>query len=181
MPNITGAADEAVILSAVRTPFGRYGGALSSVRPDDLAALAIAEAVWRAGVDRERIEADLEDVVLGCANQAGEDNRDVARMSLLLAGLPVAVGGQTVNRLCGSGMQAIITAANAIHQAEGQVFVAGGVESMTRAPFVLGKTAAAYARGAMTLQDSTIGWRFVNPKLAELHHPYSMGETAENV
>lgn len=181
MANITGAADEAVILSAVRTPFGRYGGALSSVRPDDLAALAVAEAVRRAGVDRERIEADLEDVVLGCANQAGEDNRDVARMALLLAGLPIAVGGQTVNRLCGSGLQAVITAANAIKLGEGQVFVAGGVESMTRAPFVLGKAESAFARNGMTLQDTTLGWRFINPRLAEMHHPYSMGETAENV
>ena len=180
MANITGAADEAVILSAVRTPFGRYGGALSSVRPDDLAALAIAEAVRRAGVERERIEGDLEDVVLGCANQAGEDNRDVARMALLLAGLPIAVGGQTVNRLCGSGLQAVITAANAIKLGEGQVFVAGGVESMTRAPFVLGKSESAFARG-QTLQDTTLGWRFINPKLAAMHHPYSMGETAENV
>ena len=183
MPNITGGADEAVILSAVRTPFGRYGGALSSVRPDDLAALAIAEAVRRVeatGVDRERIEADLEDVVLGCANQAGEDNRDVARMSLLLAGLPIHIGGQTVNRLCGSGLQAVMTAANAIKQGEGQVFVAGGVESMTRAPFVLGKAETAFARG-QNLQDTTLGWRFINPKLAAMHHPYSMGETAENV
>ncbi len=181
MANINGAADEAVILSAVRTPFGRYGGALSSVRPDDLAAFAIAEAVRRAGVERERIEADLEDVVLGCANQAGEDNRDVARMSLLLAGLPIHVGGQTVNRLCGSGLQAIITAANAIKQDEGKVFVAGGVESMTRAPFVLGKAESAFARGPQTLQDTTLGWRFINPKLSAMHHPYSMGETAENV
>ena len=180
MANITGAADEAVILSAVRTPFGRYGGALSSVRPDDLAALAIAEAVRRAGVARERIEGDLEDVVMGCANQAGEDNRNVARMALLLAGLPIAVGGQTVNRLCGSGLQAAITAANAIKLGEGQVFVAGGVESMSRAPFVLGKAESAFARG-QTLQDTTIGWRFINPKLAAMHHPYSMGETAENV
>ena len=180
MANITGAADEAVILSAVRTPFGRYGGALSSVRPDDLAALAIAEAVRRAGVARERIEGDLEDVVMGCANQAGEDNRDVARMALLLAGLPIAVGGQTVNRLCGSGLQAVITAANAIKLGEGQVFVAGGVESMTRAPFVLGKAESAFARG-QTLQDTTLGWRFINPKLAAMYHPYSMGETAENV
>ena len=181
MANVTGSADEAVILSAVRTPFGRYGGALSSVRPDDLAAVAIAEALRRAGVERERIEADLEDVVLGCANQAGEDNRNVARMSLLLAGLPIAVGGQTINRLCGSGLQAILTAANAIKLGEGQVFVAGGVESMTRAPYVLGKPEAAFARGAQTLQDSTLGWRFINPKLAALHHPFSMGETAENV
>ncbi len=181
MANINGAADEAVILSAVRTPFGRYGGALSSVRPDDLAAIAIAEAVRRAGVERERIDADLEDVVMGCANQAGEDNRDVARMSLLLAGLPIHVGGQTVNRLCGSGLQAIITAANAIKQDEGKVFVAGGVESMTRAPFVLGKAESAFARGPQTLQDTTLGWRFINPKLSAMHHPYSMGETAENV
>ena len=181
MANVTGSADEAVILSAVRTPFGRYGGALSRVRPDDLAAAAIVEALRRAGVERERIEADLEDVVLGCANQAGEDNRNVARMSLLLAGLPIAVGGQTVNRLCGSGMQAILTAANAIKLGEGQVFVAGGVESMTRAPYVLGKPEAAYARGAQTLQDTTLGWRFINPKLAALYHPFSMGETAENV
>jgi 3-oxoadipyl-CoA thiolase len=181
MANVSGSADEAVILSAVRTPFGRYGGALSSVRPDDLAAVAIVEALRRAGVERERIEADLEDVVLGCANQAGEDNRNVARMSLLLAGLPIAVGGQTINRLCGSGLQAILTAANAIKLGEGQVFVAGGVESMTRAPYVLGKPEAAFARGAQTLQDSTLGWRFINPKLAALHHPFSMGETAENV
>ena len=181
MANVTGSADEAVILSAVRTPFGRYGGALSSVRPDDLAAVAIVEALRRAGVERERIEADLEDVVLGCANQAGEDNRNVARMSLLLAGLPIAVGGQTINRLCGSGLQAILTAANAIKLGEGQVFIAGGVESMTRAPYVLGKPEAAFARGAQTLQDSTLGWRFINPKLAALYHPFSMGETAENV
>ncbi|HEX2348005.1 MAG TPA: acetyl-CoA C-acyltransferase [Ktedonobacterales bacterium] len=181
MANVTGSADEAVILSAVRTPFGRYGGALSRVRPDDLAAAAIVEALRRAGVERERIEADLEDVVLGCANQAGEDNRNVARMSLLLAGLPIAVGGQTVNRLCGSGMQAILTAANAIKLGEGHVFVAGGVESMTRAPYVLGKPEAAYARGAQSLQDTTLGWRFINPKLAALYHPFSMGETAENV
>ena len=181
MANITGAADEAVILSAVRTPFGRYGGALSGVRPDDLAAAAIAEALRRVGVDRERIEADLEDVALGCANQAGEDNRNVARMALLLAGLPIAVAGQTINRLCGSGMQAILTAANAIKLGEGQVFVAGGVESMTRAPYVLGKPSSAFARGAQTLQDTTLGWRFVNPKLAALHQPFSMGETAENV
>ncbi len=184
MANVIGAADEAVILSAVRTPFGRYGGALSAVRPDDLAALAIAEAVRRAtanGVDRARIEADLEDVVLGCANQAGEDNRNVARMSLLLAGLPISVAGQTINRLCGSGLQAVIAAASAIKLGEGQVFVAGGVESMTRAPYALAKPETAFARGAQTLQDTTLGWRFINPKLAALHHPFSMGETAENV
>ncbi len=169
--------EDAVILSAVRTPIGRYGGALRSVRPDDLAALAIAEAVRRAGVDSDQIE----DVVLGCANQAGEDNRNVARMALLLAGLPMEVGGQTVNRLCGSGLQAINTAALAIRASEGAVFVAGGVESMTRAPYVLGKPEGAFPRGEMKLQDTTLGWRFINPRLAEMHTPYSMGETAENV
>ena len=169
--------DDVVIVSAVRTPVGRYGGALKDVRPDDLAALAIVEAVRRAGVGHDAIE----DVVLGCANQAGEDNRNVARMALLLAGLPVEVAGQTVNRLCGSGLQAVVTAANAIRAGEGEVFVAGGVESMTRAPFVLGKPDAAFPRGEMKLQDTTLGWRFVNPRLAEMHHPYSMGETAENV
>ncbi len=169
--------DDVVILSAVRTPMGKYAGALKDVRPDDLAALVIAEAVRRAGVPREAIE----DVVFGCANQAGEDNRNVARMALLLAGLPVEVAGQTVNRLCGSGLQAINTAADAIRAGEGDVYVAGGVESMTRAPYVMGKPAAAFARGEQKLQDTTIGWRFVNPRLAEMHHPYSMGETAENV
>ncbi len=169
--------DDVVILSAVRTPIGRYAGALKDVRPDDLAALVIAEAVRRSGVAQDAIE----DVVLGCANQAGEDNRDVARMALLLAGLPLEVGGQTVNRLCGSGLQAINTAAHAIQSGEGQVYVAGGVESMTRAPYVLGKAETAFARGEMKLQDTTLGWRFINPRLAEMHHPYGMGETAENV
>lgn len=169
--------DDVVILSAVRTPIGRYAGALKDVRPDDLAALVIAEAVRRSGIAHDAIE----DVVLGCANQAGEDNRDVARMALLLAGLPIEVGGQTVNRLCGSGLQAINTAAHAIQAGEGQVYVAGGVESMTRAPYVLGKTESAFARGEMKLQDTTLGWRFINPHLAEMYHPYSMGETAENV
>ncbi len=162
--------DDVVILSAARTPIGRYAGILKEMRPDDLAALVVAEAVRRAGVPA----ASLEDVVLGCANQAGEDNRNVARMALLLAGLPVEVGGQTVNRLCGSGLQAINTAAR-------EVYVAGGVESMTRAPYVLGKPEAAFPRGEMKLQDTTLGWRFINPRLAEMHHPYSMGETAENV
>jgi 3-oxoadipyl-CoA thiolase len=169
--------DEAVILSAVRTPQGKYGGALKDVRPDDLAALVIAEAVRRAGV----APGEIEDVVLGCANQAGEDNRNVARMALLLAGLPTGVAGQTVNRLCGSGLQAIVTAAHAIQLGDGDVYVAGGVESMTRAPYVLGKPETAFARGEMKLHDTTLGWRFVNPRLAEMHHPYSMGETAENV
>jgi len=168
--------EDAVILSAVRTPIGRYNGGLKDVRPDDLAALTIAEAVRRAGIDM----ASIEDVILGCANQAGEDNRDVARMALLLAGLPVHIGGQTVNRLCGSGLQAINSAAQAIAVGAGDTFVAGGVESMTRSPFVLGKATSAFARDQQ-LQDTTLGWRFVNPKLAAMHHPYSMGETAENV
>jgi 3-oxoadipyl-CoA thiolase len=168
---------EAWIVEAVRTPVGRYGGALASVRPDDLAALTL-----RAVVDRSRVDpAAIEDVILGCANQAGEDNRNVARMAALLAGLPVEVAGQTVNRLCGSGLQAINAAANAIAVGDGDVFLAGGVESMTRAPFVLGKAEAAFDRGATNLQDTTLGWRFINPKLSALHHPYSMGETAENV
>ncbi len=168
--------EEAVILSAVRTPIGRYGGSLKDVRPDDLAALVIAEAVRRANVDPDSIE----DVILGCANQAGEDNRNVARMALLLAGLPVHAAGQTVNRLCGSGLQAINSAAQAIQTGAGDTFVAGGVESMTRAPFVLGKADSAFSR-TMTVQDTTLGWRFVNPRLSAMHHPYSMGETAENV
>ena len=169
--------DEAVILSAVRTPIGKYAGALKDVRPDDLAALVIAEAVQRAGVPKDAIE----DVILGCANQAGEDNRNVARMALLLAGLPITVAGQTVNRLCGSGLQAVNSAAQAIQTGAGDLFMAGGVESMTRAPLVMGKPEAAFPRGTLNLQDTTLGWRFINPKLAEMHHPYSMGETAENV
>ncbi len=168
--------EEAVILSAVRTPIGRYGGSLKDVRPDDLAALVIAEAVRRANVDPDSIE----DVVLGCANQAGEDNRNVARMALLLAGLPFHAAGQTVNRLCGSGLQAVNSAAQAIQTGAGDTFVAGGVESMTRAPFVLGKADSAFSRN-MNMYDTTLGWRFVNPRLAAMHHPYSMGETGENV
>jgi 3-oxoadipyl-CoA thiolase len=166
-----------VILEAVRTPVGRYGGALKDVRPDDLAALAIAEVVRRSGVDPMQIE----DVIFGCANQAGEDNRNIARMAALLAGLPVEIPGQTVNRLCGSGLQAINTAYHTILAGEGECFIAGGVESMTRAPFVMAKPAAAFPRGDQGLIDTTIGWRFVNPRLTELHPPYSMGETAENV
>jgi 3-oxoadipyl-CoA thiolase len=167
---------EAVILSAVRTPIGRYAGSLKEARPDDLAALVIAEAVRRANID----PASIEDVLLGCANQAGEDNRNVARMALLLAGLPVEVAGQTINRLCGSGLQAVNSAAQAIATGAGDTFVAGGVESMTRAPFVLGKTDSAFSR-SMNLQDTTLGWRFINPRLASIYHPFSMGETAENV
>jgi len=168
---------EAWIVEAVRTPVGRYGGALATVRPDDLAALVIKAVVERSGID----PASIEDVILGCANQAGEDNRNVARMSALLAGLPVEVAGQTVNRLCGSGLQAINTAAHAIGAGDGEVFVAGGVESMTRAPYVMAKADAAWDRGARELQDTTLGWRFLNPKLAAMYYPFSMGETAENV
>jgi 3-oxoadipyl-CoA thiolase len=168
--------EDAVILSGVRTPIGRYGGSLKDVRPDDLAALVVGEVVRRAGIEPDSIE----DVILGCANQAGEDNRNVARMALLLASLPVSVAGQTVNRLCGSGLQAVNNAAMAIQTGMGDTFVAGGVESMSRAPFVLGKAESAFSRD-MKLQDTTLGWRFVNPKLVAMHHPYSMGETAENV
>ncbi|HEU5229039.1 MAG TPA: 3-oxoadipyl-CoA thiolase [Ktedonobacteraceae bacterium] len=168
--------EEAVIISAVRTPIGRYGGVLKDVRPDDMGALVISEAVKRANID----PGSIEDVIFGCANQAGEDNRNVARMSLLLAGLPVEIAGQTVNRLCGSGLQAINSAAQAIQTGAGDTFVAGGTESMTRAPLVMGKSDAPFSR-SMTLQDTTLGWRFINPKLSAMHHPYSMGETAENV
>ena len=168
---------EAWIIDAVRTPIGRYGGALAGVRPDDLAALVIRAVVDRSGID----PALIEDVILGCANQAGEDNRNVARMALLLAGLPIEVAGLTVNRLCGSGLQAINSAAHAIAVDDGDVFIGGGVESMTRAPYVMAKPEAAWDRGARELQDTTLGWRFLNPKLAALHYPYSMGETAENV
>ena len=168
--------EDAVILSAVRTPIGRYGGSLKDVRPDDLAALVITETVRRADIGAGTVE----DVILGCANQAGEDNRNVARMALLLAGLPVHVAGQTVNRLCGSGLQAINSAAQTIQTGMGDIVVAGGVESMTRSPFVLGKADSAFSR-SMNLHDTTLGWRFVNPRLSAMHHPYSMGETAENV
>ncbi len=165
------------IVAAVRTPIGRYGGALAAVRPDDLAAAVLRAVVDRAGLD----PALVEDVILGCANQAGEDNRDVARMALLLAGFPVEVAGLTVNRLCGSGLQAINSAAHAIQVGDGDVFIGGGVESMTRAPYVMTKPETAYDRGNRELQDTTLGWRFVNPALAARHHPYSMGETAENM
>jgi 3-oxoadipyl-CoA thiolase len=168
---------EAYIIEALRTPVGRYGGALKDVRPDDLAAHVIAALVRKTGVDPTRIE----DVILGCANQAGEDNRNVARMALLLAGLPVDVAGATVNRLCGSGLEAINNAARAIKVGEGDVFIAGGVESMTRAPFVMAKPSEAWQRGEQTLYDTTLGWRFTNPRLAEMYYPFSMGETAENV
>jgi 3-oxoadipyl-CoA thiolase len=167
----------AVILSAVRTPIGRYGGALADVRPDDLAAIAIKEAVARAGVPAEQIE----DVWLGAANQAGEDNRNVARMAALLAGLPDSVGGVTVNRLCASGLAAVVGACHAVIAGDGDLFVAGGEESMTRAPFVTAKAAKPWDRTERPLYDTTLGWRFTNPKLIELFPPESMGETGENV
>ncbi len=169
--------DDAVIVAAYRTPIGRYAGALKDVRPDDLAALVLRETVARTGIDPELVE----DVLLGCANQAGEDNRNVARMAALLAGLPIQVAGQTINRLCGSGLQAVNSAAQAIWSGQGEVFLAGGVESMTRAPLVMAKPDTAFPRGDRQLFDTTLGWRFVNPKLAEMYYPYSMGETAENV
>ena len=165
------------IIDAVRTPIGRYGGALGAVRPDDLAALVIRAIVDRSGID----PAVVEDVILGCANQAGEDNRNVARMAALLAGLPVEVAGQTVNRLCGSGLQAINSASHAIGAGDGDVFIAGGVESMTRAPYVMLKAEAAYDRGQRTMEDTTLGWRFVNPRMQEAYPPISLGETAECV
>src|SRR4051794_14782656 len=168
---------EAVIVGAVRTPVGRYNGALRDMRPDDLAALVIKELLERTGINPEEID----DVIFGCTNQAGEDNRNVARMALLIAGLPETIPGQTVNRLCSSGLQAINTAANNIRAGAGDVFVAGGVESMTRAPFVMAKPGAPFPRGKIEMEDSTIGWRFVNPRLAERFEPISLGETAENV
>ncbi|HEY5058087.1 MAG TPA: acetyl-CoA C-acyltransferase [Gaiellaceae bacterium] len=167
----------AVILSGVRTPIGRYGGALAGVRPDDLAALVIAAAVARAGVPPEQIE----DVYFGAANQAGEDNRNVARMGALLAGLPDSVAGVTVNRLCASGLAAVASACHAVIAGDGDLFVAGGSESMSRAPLVMAKPETGFPRGDRQLYDTTLGWRFVNPKLAAMFPPESMGETGENV
>src|SRR6187551_1021339 len=164
-------------MSAVRTPVGRYGGGLAGVRPDDLAAVAIAAAVERAGVEA----GEIEDVYLGCANQAGEDNRNVARMAALLAGLPESVAGVTVNRLCASGLSAVVGACHAIAAGDGDLFVAGGVESMSRAPLVTAKPDAAFPRGDRTMYDTTLGWRFPNPRLAERFPLESMGETGENV
>lgn len=165
------------IIDAVRTPIGRYGGKLSTIRPDDLLAHVIKALVQRNGnIDVHMIE----DVIAGAANQAGEDNRDVARMAALLAGLPISVGGNTVNRLCASGLQSIMDASRAIMCGEGMLYIAGGVESMTRAPFVTAKSDGAWSRKTETY-DTTIGWRFTNKKLANIYHPFSMGETAENV
>jgi 3-oxoadipyl-CoA thiolase len=167
----------AVVLSAVRTPVGRYGGGLAGARPDDLAATAIAAAVERAGVPADAIE----DVWFGCANQAGEDNRNVARMAALLAGLPDAVAGVTVNRLCASGLSAVVAAAHAVVAGDGDLFVAGGVESMSRAPLVMAKPDRPFPRGDQVVYDTTLGWRFPNPRLEQMFPLESMGETGENV
>ncbi|WP_334032299.1 3-oxoadipyl-CoA thiolase [Burkholderia orbicola] len=168
---------DAYICDAIRTPIGRYGGALKDVRADDLGAVPLKALIER---NRDVDWAAIDDVIYGCANQAGEDNRNVARMSALLAGLPTAVPGTTLNRLCGSGMDAVGTAARAIKAGEARLMIAGGVESMTRAPFVMGKAASAFARQA-DIYDTTIGWRFVNPLMKQLHGVDSMPETAENV
>ncbi|MGO0062947.1 thiolase family protein [Brevibacillus fluminis] len=167
----------AVIVDAVRTPIGRHGGALKDVRPDDLAAHVIAKLLERNAIDPLLID----DVIMGCANQAGEDNRNVARMASLLAGLPVDVPGVTVNRLCGSGLEAVNQSANAIKAGAGKVYIAGGTESMTRAPLVMMKPGAAFARGNQPLYDTTLGWRMVNEKLDAMYPAISLGETAENV
>lgn len=168
---------EAFVLDILRTPIGRYGGALSSIRPDDLAALVISKLLERnAAVPKNLVE----DVILGAANQAGEDNRNVARMAALLAGLPIETAGVTVNRLCASGLEAIIHASNSVMVGNGEIFVAGGVESMSRAPFVLAKSEQPFNRNVQ-MYDTTMGWRFTNERLTEKHHPFSMGETAENV
>lgn len=165
------------VIDSVRTPVGKFGGSLASVRPDDLAAIVIKALLERnPNID----PGDVEEVILGAANQAGEDNRNVARMALLLAGMPVHVAGNTVNRLCASGLQSIMDAARAIACGEGDIYIAGGTESMTRAPFVMAKAETAFAR-TPEIYDTTIGWRFTNKKLSALYHPYSMGETAENV
>jgi len=167
----------AYIIDAARTAVGKYGGTLSSIRPDDLLAHAIKGIIERnPSIDLSKIE----DVIAGAANQAGEDNRNVARMAALLAGLPDSVGGNTVNRLCASGLQAVMDASRAIMCGDGEMYLAGGVESMSRAPMVLAKAASAFSRNA-EIYDTTIGWRFINKKLSALHHPFGMGETAENV
>ena len=168
---------EALIIDAVRTPMGRFRGALSGVRPDDLAAHVVATAVERSGID----PAAVEDVYMGAANQSGEDNRDVARMAALLAGLPVEVPGVTVNRLCASGLEAVNQASRALRLGEGDLFLAGGVESMSRAPWVVSKPERGLPRGEQTMHDTALGWRLVNPKMAERYSTEAMGETAENV
>lgn len=169
--------NSAYIIDILRTPIGKYAGTLASIRPDDLAAHVIKKLIERnPAIDPTQIE----DVVFGAANQAGEDNRNVARMALLLAGLPTSIGGVTVNRLCASGLQAIMDASRGVLNGDGEIYIAGGVESMSRAPFVMSKSDEAFSRKA-EIFDTTIGWRFVNSKLSKLYHPFSMGETAENV
>ncbi len=168
---------EAWIVEAVRTPIGKHGGALSSVRPDDLLAHVLSALMARSGVPKEEVE----DVYAGCANQAGEDNRNVARMALLLSGFPVEVAGCTVNRLCGSGLEAVAQAARAIWAGEGQVYVGSGVESMSRAPYALPKPEKGFPTGNLVMYDTTLGWRFVNPRMQALYGTESMGETAENL
>src|SRR5919206_1007037 len=168
---------EAWIVGAVRTPIGRHHGALAAVRPDDLGALVLETLMDRAGVP----PSEVEDVCFGCANQAGEDNRNVARMALLLAGFPAEVGGATVNRLCGSGLEAVAQAARAVMLGEADVYVGGGVESMSRAPFAIPKPDRAFPTGNTTAYDTTLGWRFVNPRMEELGHTDSLGMTAENL
>jgi len=171
---------EVYIIDGIRTAVGKHTGALKNVRPDDMASILIREIVRRNFDEKNISYEEIEDVILGNANGAGEENRNVARMSLLLAGLPVSTGGSTVNRLCASGMQAFVDGVRGIRNGEGDCYLAGGTESMTRAPFVVGKNSAPFGRDA-EMYDTTIGWRFTNPKLAKLFHPYSMGETAENL
>jgi len=168
---------EAVIVGAVRTPLGKQGGALSPVRPDDLAALVLQALLERTGVPPEEIE----DVYMGCANQAGEDNRNVARMALLLAGFPEEVGGTTINRLCGSGLDAVANAARAIMLGEAHAYIGAGVESMSRAPWAMPKPERPFPTGHVKMQDTTLGWRFINPRMEEMGHTDSLGETAENL
>ena len=172
-----GGFNEAWIVGAVRTPIGRHGGALSTVRPDDLGATALEALMERTGVP----PSEVEDVYMGCANQAGEDNRDIARMSLLLAGFPESVAGATVNRLCGSGLEAVASAARAVMLGEAHVYVGGGVESMSRAPWAVPKPERAFPTGHATMYDTTLGWRFVNPKMEQMGHTDSLGQTAENL
>ncbi len=168
----------AYIIDGLRTPFGKYAGSLSSIRPDDMAAIVIKELIKRnPKINPEQID----DVILGCSNQAGEDNRNIGRMASLIAGLPVTVAGSTINRLCGSGLMSVNMACTSILANEGDIFIAGGVESMSRAPFVMAKPTDPFQRGDTTLYDTTIGWRFINSELAKQHYPYTMGQTAENV
>src|SRR5262245_31112895 len=174
---MAGSLRDVLVVDAVRTPIGRFRGALAEVRPDDLGAIVIADVVRRTGVDPVAVD----DLYFGCANQAGEDNRNVARMSLLLAGLPVTVPGATVNRLCGSGLEAVIDGARAIAAGEADLVIAGGVESMSRAPLVMPKAREAFPRGDVVVHDSTLGWRFINPGMEALPGTHALGETAESV